>query len=246
MKRGFTLAEVLITLGIIGVVAALIMPGLIANYQKKTWVTQLQKSVSVWDNGIKLAMAEDDVTEIEETKLFQSVGYGTAWGEDTSAFQKEFSKYFNVVKYVPNYDIFNNNYSQLGFNFTGGMAFADFYSQFEYYHQGLAAYLNDGTKLVLNLRSQCYGPYCGSVVIDVNGDKAPNKLGRDSFVFAVWKSGNLYAFGSQPIDEFNSEMPYWKNGYSNFCGTEGSKDMTGQSGVGCAARIIDNGWVMDY
>ena len=35
MKRGFTLAEVLITLGIIGVVAALTIPTLINNYQKK-------------------------------------------------------------------------------------------------------------------------------------------------------------------------------------------------------------------
>ena len=34
-KKGFTLAEVLITLGIIGVVAALTIPGLIANHRKK-------------------------------------------------------------------------------------------------------------------------------------------------------------------------------------------------------------------
>lgn len=35
MKKGFTLAEVLITLGIIGVVAALTLPSLITNYRKK-------------------------------------------------------------------------------------------------------------------------------------------------------------------------------------------------------------------
>ena len=35
LKNGFTLAEVLITLGIIGVVAALTIPALIGNYQKK-------------------------------------------------------------------------------------------------------------------------------------------------------------------------------------------------------------------
>ncbi len=40
---GFTLAEVLITLGIIGVIAALTLPNLIANYQKKVWATQLKK-----------------------------------------------------------------------------------------------------------------------------------------------------------------------------------------------------------
>ncbi len=39
-ERGFTLAEVLITLGILGVVAALTMPSLTATYQKKVTVTR--------------------------------------------------------------------------------------------------------------------------------------------------------------------------------------------------------------
>ncbi len=42
-KYGFTLAEVLITLGIIGVVAAMTLPNLIANYRSKVAVTQLKK-----------------------------------------------------------------------------------------------------------------------------------------------------------------------------------------------------------
>ena len=40
-KVAFTLAEVLITLGIIGVVAAMTMPSLIQNYQEKATVTKL-------------------------------------------------------------------------------------------------------------------------------------------------------------------------------------------------------------
>ena len=43
-NKGFTLAEVLITLGIIGVVAALTLPSLITNYQKKQIVAQLKKA----------------------------------------------------------------------------------------------------------------------------------------------------------------------------------------------------------
>ena len=46
MKKGFTLAEVLITLGIIGVVAALTMPTLMSNYRKHQTVTQLKKAYS--------------------------------------------------------------------------------------------------------------------------------------------------------------------------------------------------------
>ena len=43
MKKGFTLAEVLVTLGIIGVVSAMTVPTLMQNYQKKSYVTQLHK-----------------------------------------------------------------------------------------------------------------------------------------------------------------------------------------------------------
>lgn len=44
-KIAFTLAEVLITLGIIGVVAAMTLPSLITNYQEKQRVSQLKKSL---------------------------------------------------------------------------------------------------------------------------------------------------------------------------------------------------------
>lgn len=54
---GFTLAEVLITLGIIGVVAAMTMPTLIANYKKKVVVTRLQKFHSTINQALKLSEA---------------------------------------------------------------------------------------------------------------------------------------------------------------------------------------------
>lgn len=44
---GFTLAEVLITLGIIGVVAALTMPSVINNYKEKETIAKLKKTYSV-------------------------------------------------------------------------------------------------------------------------------------------------------------------------------------------------------
>lgn len=46
MKKAFTLAEVLITLGIIGVIAALTLPGLIQGYRKKVTETALKKAYS--------------------------------------------------------------------------------------------------------------------------------------------------------------------------------------------------------
>jgi len=58
-KNAFTLAEVLITLGIIGVVAALTMPSLITNYQKKQTVVRLQKAYSALSQAVKLSQAQN-------------------------------------------------------------------------------------------------------------------------------------------------------------------------------------------
>lgn len=51
-KKGFTLAEVLITLGIIGVVAALTIPSLIGNYKKKVTATKLKQTYSILSNAV--------------------------------------------------------------------------------------------------------------------------------------------------------------------------------------------------
>ncbi len=64
LKRpAFTLAEVLITLGIIGVVAAMTIPTLMANHRKKVVETKLEKIYSVMNQAINLTNAEyGDVT----------------------------------------------------------------------------------------------------------------------------------------------------------------------------------------
>jgi prepilin-type N-terminal cleavage/methylation domain-containing protein len=58
-KKAFTLAEVLITLGIIGVVAALTIPGLVASYQKKVTETKIKKFYSLIQQAVKMKEVED-------------------------------------------------------------------------------------------------------------------------------------------------------------------------------------------
>ena len=74
MKKsfGFTLAEVLITLGIIGVVAAMTLPTLIQNYQKKTYIEGLKVGISILEQGFKAAMADDGVDDLADTTLWKN------------------------------------------------------------------------------------------------------------------------------------------------------------------------------
>ena len=75
-KVAFTLAEVLITLGIIGVVAAITLPILIQKYQKQVWVNQLKKSVSTWDNGFKMMLADAGTDNLFDTEFWNNLGVG--------------------------------------------------------------------------------------------------------------------------------------------------------------------------
>ncbi len=55
MKKGFTLAEVLITLGVIGIVAALTIPSLISNHNKSVTAARLSKAYNTVSNAIRLS-----------------------------------------------------------------------------------------------------------------------------------------------------------------------------------------------
>lgn len=58
--NGFTLAEVLITLGIIGIVAAMTIPNIVGNYKKKVIETRLQRFYSVANNALLASQAENE------------------------------------------------------------------------------------------------------------------------------------------------------------------------------------------
>lgn len=64
MKKGFTIAEVLITLSIIGVVAAVTLPTLDVNIKKQRIGPTLAKAVNTLTNANKLALVNNDVRNL--------------------------------------------------------------------------------------------------------------------------------------------------------------------------------------
>ena len=91
-KAAFTLAEVLITLGIIGVVAALTLPTLIQNHQKQVYVTQLKKAYSIYSNMFNKMAADQGVTEWSQISfgaehdvdLYSCTGANLGWDWEAS------------------------------------------------------------------------------------------------------------------------------------------------------------------
>ena len=256
MKRGFTLAEVLITLGVIGVVAAITMPTLIKNYQKHVWVNQLKKSVSTIENGFKLAMANDEVMELENTKLIQSMG--ESGSRDNEAFFNEFKKYFKVIK------IRESGFDEMeGYKTLSGVDMSglnDAISNGIYFADGsllIMKLTGDVSKLspvMCNNAKSLGGNLCEEINtayfdIDVNGDKKPNQFGRDRFGFILGNNGRLYPIAGKDNALFIEQKDlainsnYWKASPFYNCNTSGGGMYNGLS---CAARIMENGWKMDY
>lgn len=59
LKKAFTLAEILIALGIIGVVAALTMPVLVEKHQKKVFATKVKQTYAILSNALIASVAEN-------------------------------------------------------------------------------------------------------------------------------------------------------------------------------------------
>ena len=86
MKKGFTLAEVLVTLGIIGVVSAMTIPTLMQNHQRKTYVTQLHKVYNELSQVLLQYQNDKNAVNLTEAGL-----------TSTSAFQNMITSYMKVV-----------------------------------------------------------------------------------------------------------------------------------------------------
>ena len=89
-RAAFTLAEVLITLGIIGVVAALTLPTLIQNHQKQVYVTQLKKAYSTLGNAFNKMAVDEDVVDWKQTNCGSSLSPATC--------MEALTKQMNIIK----------------------------------------------------------------------------------------------------------------------------------------------------
>ena len=248
-KYGFTLAEVLITLGIIGVVAAMTIPTLISDYQKRTYVTGLQRAYAQIQQVFKLAMAQDTVDLLQNTELIQSInGTNTTDNNDQNAFISKLGEYIKIQKACNSMDFSNGchdiQYTDLNTNndsFNRGGDLQIFTSDgMIYYFYGLRKTAYFDTEANCDSKKANGGSKCSSIVdsisIDVNGRKGPNKQGRDLFRFDVDAYGKVYLFGSTAMYGKNSN---WENGNCH-----GDTDF--DYGFDCAGRIYEEGWKMDY
>ena len=97
-KAAFTLAEVLITLAIIGIVAALTIPALISRYQDRALETAYQKAKATIANGYKLMMAQEGVFSVNDLSLFNECLDMTSYDDSKNCVRKSYKNSFRVIE----------------------------------------------------------------------------------------------------------------------------------------------------
>ena len=229
-KRGFTLAEVLITLGIIGVVAAMTIPTLITNYQKRVYVVKLQKAMSVLNNGFKLMMAEEGVEYFDHLSLStcRDEGLNVIGADETerACIHEKMSKYFKIIDYNKDSDYEDETfYPFKSLKTLSGESTNALFGMF-----AVAAYYYS----FVTTDNILYQPFSITwSVIDVNGKDGPNQLGRDLFMITHDDRGHFTFQGTNGGWETESSVQYCDDA------------LTGD-GQGCGARIQAEGWKMNY
>ena len=197
----FTLAEILITLGIIGVVAALTIPNLIVKYEKNRTVTQLKKTYSVLNQAYLFAKADGGDSILAENIIGDYDNNLATRNYVENFMSKYFTPYLKITKncgYTSDSSCFGKNYIR---SFANGNP-AD--SGITYYKYNLI--LNDGTFISVTTNTRCdeNGENCvsgGGLIfyIDISGGNKPNMFGKDTFIFYITpKSSNIdfYKFGN--------------------------------------------------
>lgn len=248
-RNSFTLAEVLITLGIIGVVAVMTLPALISKYNEFVTINQLKQVYSQLSNAIRMSEAVNG--------SLKDWDWGN--GEQTYAVSSKFAETYILPYLSKNAVQCKSKNLCFGkykyFKALNGSNILGIYTTSPVYKY------NDKTLLitVTNIPSKnC--PTCSQrikyaeIFVDVNGNKGDAILGKDVFQFTLfnytyltgmWVLTDLCPKGEHYGLHLGSIAGYW-GGYCRsldemFSGNPGTCNING-TGEDCGLAIEKNGW----
>ena len=228
-RLGFSLAEILITIGIIGIIAAITIPFLIQNYQKYITVNRLKKEYSVISNAF--------VTSQEENGEMNTWGM-TAMGSVNDGpkvlvpfFQNYIIKYLDIVDdcgYNCKKQTKVKRYRLNGMDWN--------WDNYFYY----IIYLKDGSVVAFMVDNDSVVWSYVKIFVDINGDRGPNVSGKDVFTILLDPNGNsaIKLYGIDTIKYSKN-----RNSLLGNCRECCSKTTAGNyAGDFCGGLIQYDGW----
>ncbi|MDO5436840.1 MAG: type II secretion system protein [bacterium] len=209
MNKGFTLAEVLITLAIIGVVAAISIPSVVSNSRQLEYKTGLKKAVSVLNSAITTSIALDGESPYDNSDLYNYLQ------RHMSVLKSGKNEWYSQYKRLDGSQTSQGqNYS---FYTTDGMRFEfedDGTNAFPLHESDVKACVAAADKEKADKTQGCTG-YCGSmglsdnpngttrppcaILVDVNGDRLPNPAKKtEESLSSGWSDTNVIYKVAQP------------------------------------------------
>jgi prepilin-type N-terminal cleavage/methylation domain-containing protein len=170
-KNAFTLAEVLITLGIIGVVSALTLPTLVKNHQRQVYTVQLKKVYNELSQAAEQVKTDSNAVNLKESQLRRS---GSSY---------LLTHYFKTTQTCSTSSLSSCFASQYA-NMNGtNVSISNFVPS-----GGSCAVISSGASI-------CVGSLNSSgsinVATDINGKEGPNIVGRDLFTLVILNDGTI-------------------------------------------------------
>ncbi len=220
-KAAFTLAEVLITLGIIGVVAAMTLPSLITKNRNKELQAALKKGYSEISQALEFMKSDIGVDILPQDY-------------EQRSFFPIFSKYFRTLKSVSVNGIMPGEMEDGDSEDSPHKVFKNYKTynksqtiKTDIFDDGQFI-LQDGT-LILIENPYSVGNRQIFISVDVNGmNKKPNIYGRDLFTFQITNDGKLLPMGADGTKYTDMDK---------YC----SKDSNDRlNGIACAARALND------
>lgn len=198
---GFTLAEVLITLGIIGVVAAMTIPTLMKNFQDQQFKVAYKRAYSLGSQAI---------SQVNSDNLFSEASYN----EDNNVYKTNFTLFMNQFKVAKT--CVSGTDTANCWDFSGEKLVGMYPNTSSY------AFI-DSSGVVWCLASNQYH----EIFIDTNGFNSPNQFGKDRFAF---RSIETNSTNGPTLDAWSGKFtrlrPYPDNDSTLICASSDNKCTT--------------------
>lgn len=217
-KKGFTLAEILITLGIISIVAAMTLPSVINNNKSNVFHTSLQAAYTILQEGLTKMSADYGYT-ITSSNFEHRLN-----GEFYNVYKTYYKKIYDCSVFKPNESVCmtRNNKNEAGLNTDPS------YKTFSR-NEIKTSIFDDGQFVLPNgmlIMFEDTGYSTIYISVDINGKRQkPNRWGHDLFTFQVMHDGKLLPMGAEGT-EYDS---------TDFCSTTSSNSI---NGIGCTYRAL--------
>lgn len=180
--RGFTLAEILITLGIIGIVAAMTIPTIAARSTHKKLQSQFKKTYAELNQATRAFYADTDIPVQDYDVLIKAGVDTTSSNRDSNALLEKFMSYYKGFSKPSggSWVSFDKLHNIKNLNLNGTVTDQSPCDKSRVYFDNVGRlYVMDDTSTAY-VKPLPYGP---KICVDINGIDKPNRWGYDRFVF---------------------------------------------------------------